>query len=119
MSRWRALFDAQGKYAEIEDGELVWVRPGKVFDEVRPAPMIMRDIDPYKSMITGEMITSRSRHRDHLRQHNCIEVGNEKMSNPKNPVIKTDRKKVLHQQFADMSDRQVKKLVKQAIKERH
>ena len=41
------------------------------------APMVMTDIQPYKSMIDGSMITSRSQHRAHLRQHGCIEVGNE------------------------------------------
>jgi|SaaInlStandDraft_2_1057019.scaffolds.fasta_scaffold764394_1 hypothetical protein len=41
--------------------------------------MIMPDIKEYKSMITGEMITSRTKHRNHLRQHNCFEVGNEKL----------------------------------------
>ncbi|CAB4141047.1 hypothetical protein UFOVP413_18 [uncultured Caudovirales phage] len=40
---------------------------------------IIRDIDPYQSMITGEMITSRSHHRNHLRQHDCLEVGNERI----------------------------------------
>lgn len=38
---------------------------------------VVPDIQPYKSMITGEMITSRSQHREHLRQHNCFEIGNE------------------------------------------
>ena len=38
---------------------------------------IMPDIKEYKSMITGETITSRSRHREHLKQHGCIEIGNE------------------------------------------
>lgn len=28
-------------------------------------------------MITGETISSRSAHREHLRAHKCIEVGNE------------------------------------------
>jgi hypothetical protein len=41
------------------------------------APMIMGDIAPYKSMIDGQMITSRSQHRNHLKQHGMIEVGNE------------------------------------------
>lgn len=41
------------------------------------APLIMRDIDPYRSMFTGERIHSRSAHRDHLRAHRLIEVGNE------------------------------------------
>lgn len=49
---------------------------------------VMGDIQPYKSMVTGEMISSRSRHRDHLKQHNVIEVGNEVkyMMQPRKPV---------------------------------
>lgn len=38
---------------------------------------IMPDIQPYQSMIDGREITSRSRHREHLKAHGCIEVGNE------------------------------------------
>jgi hypothetical protein len=37
----------------------------------------MGDIKPYKSMIDGSMIGSRSHHREHLRQHGCVEVGND------------------------------------------
>jgi len=38
---------------------------------------VMPDIQPYKSMVDGSVISSRSTHREHLRMHNCIEVGNE------------------------------------------
>lgn len=38
---------------------------------------VMTDIKPYRSMIDGGMITSRSHHREHLREHGCIEVGND------------------------------------------
>ncbi len=38
---------------------------------------VMPDIQPYKSMLNGEMVESRSRHRALLRSHNCVEVGNE------------------------------------------
>ncbi len=43
----------------------------------RKGPYIQSDIAPYRSMITREPITSRSEHRAHLRQHGCVEVGNE------------------------------------------
>ena len=43
----------------------------------RKAHEVMPDIKPYKSMITGEVISSRSKHREHLKRHGCIEVGNE------------------------------------------
>lgn len=38
---------------------------------------VIPDIAPYKSMIDGKMVTSRSEHRRHLKANNCIEVGNE------------------------------------------
>lgn len=43
----------------------------------RCAPDVMGDIQPYQSMITGEMITSRSRHREHLKAHGYEECGND------------------------------------------
>ncbi len=43
----------------------------------RRGPYIMSDLSEYRSVVTREMITSRSQHREHLRQHGCIEVGNE------------------------------------------
>lgn len=63
------------------------------------APSIQADIKPYKSMIDGSMITSRSQHRNHLRQHNKIEVGNEvdalmKM-NRKKPLDREKRKRTI------------------------
>lgn len=39
---------------------------------------IVKDIDPYKSVITGEVIGGRRQHREHLKSHGCIEVGNER-----------------------------------------
>lgn len=68
------------------DGEVIYhEKDGVVLldkrDENRAAraPMVMNDIRPYQSVIDGSEITSRSRHREHLRQHNCIEVGNERL----------------------------------------
>lgn len=55
------------------------------------AAYIQPDIAPYQSMITGEMITSRSQHRAHLKQHNCFEIGNEV-----NHAMKTARPKPQH-----------------------
>lgn len=52
---------------------------GEAMHRVPCAPLVMNDIQPYKSMITGEYINSRSRHREHLRDHGCIEIGNEKV----------------------------------------
>lgn len=58
------------------DGEAVSANETSPSDPV--APLVMPDIDGYQSMVDGSWISSRSRHREHLRQHNVIEIGNEK-----------------------------------------
>jgi hypothetical protein len=120
VSRYRAIYDDGGKLAEYQDEELVWLRenyePPNASELAKP--MIIRDIEPYQNMIDGKMITSRSEHRDLLRAHGCVEVGNEKMESKPLVQPKVDRRKVLHQQLSDMSDRQANKIIKKAIKGR-
>ena len=61
------------RYVQI-NGELVEV--GDVQPQARTE--IVPDFDkPYKSMITGEMISSRAKHKEHLRRHGYFEVGND------------------------------------------
>jgi hypothetical protein len=74
------------------------------------APGIMPDIQPYQSMADGSMITSRSQHRAHLRQHNCIEIGNEKMERG-TPVVKDTRREVLQAQVANMTHDQANRVM--------
>lgn len=38
---------------------------------------VIADVPAYRSMITGEMIEGRKAHREHLRKHGCVEVGND------------------------------------------
>jgi hypothetical protein len=45
---------------------------------------VIGDIEPYESIITGEQIGGRRQHRDHLRDHGCIEVGNEQPKGMRN-----------------------------------
>ena len=85
-----------------ENGEMVEKRAQKT----SPALQIIPDIQPYKSMIDGSMVTSRSRHRTMLRDNNCIEVGNEKMETTYAPPDREKRRAVLREQLADMSDKQ-------------
>lgn len=42
----------------------------------RPS-MVMGDIQPYRNVIDGKLITGRAAHREFLAAHNLIEVGNE------------------------------------------
>lgn len=54
---------------------------GKAYEKgVDPLPervQIMPEIEPYRSMVTGELITSRAKHREHLKRHGMVEVGND------------------------------------------
>ena len=62
-----------------EEAEKSW--EAKQAQQRRFAPMVQSDISGYVSQIDGSWIDSKSKHRNHLKQHGCIEVGNEKMSN--------------------------------------
>jgi hypothetical protein len=90
-----------------KNGKMVEKRAQKT----APALQIIPDIQPYKSMIDGSMVTSRSRHRTMLRDNNCIEVGNEKMETTYAPPDREGRRKVLREQLADMSDRQANQIL--------
>jgi len=57
----------------MRDGKLVEKHTGKA----HAGHNVIGDIEPYASVITGEQIGGRRQHRDHLRDHGCIEVGNE------------------------------------------
>jgi len=91
------------------DGKLVEKGSDEHLNKVY-GPFVMNDIQPYKSMIDGSMITSRSRHREHLQAHGCIEVGNEKMET-KIPEFKSERKEVLRQQLANMTHKEANKIL--------
>jgi len=81
------LYEKTGDNRVVIAGES-WVQVGNSWQPEssvggRGAPMIMGDIQEYRSTIDGSLITSRSRHREHLRAHGCIEMGNER---PRAPV---------------------------------
>jgi hypothetical protein len=65
--------------------------------------IILDDIAPYKSMITGEMISSRSKHNAHLRQHNMVETANEqKYIAKRRENIQLEQKKQRREQIIDI-----------------
>lgn len=118
MSRCRILYDRNGMLAEYLDDVLIWSRDGVFEQDNCSGPQIVRDIGPYKSMITGETIDGRKRHRDHLRAHGCVEVGNEKMTSNQRPITKTDRKESLHRMLGDCSDRDMSRMISRELESR-
>lgn len=80
--------------------------------------LIIGDIQPYKSMITGEMITSRSKHREHLRQHGCIEIGNEVKNLEYHGIpdaAPQQRRELIRAQFDAMSHAEFKRAIKRDV----
>jgi hypothetical protein len=89
-----------------KDGEAIEVE--KYEPEART--YIMPDIQPYQSMADGSMIMGRRQHREHLRQHNCIEIGNETMETKK-ALPSDNRREVLRAQLANMTNREADKIL--------
>jgi hypothetical protein len=78
--------------------------------EAEPQHYILPDIQPYQSMADGSMITGRRQHREHLRQHNCIEIGNESMEN-KVEKPKDNRREILREQLSNMTHSDANKIL--------
>ena len=84
MSRRRFVF-RNGEFVELDlDAPM----------PPRRAPYVQSDISPYRSVITKEPITSRSAHREHLRTHGMIEVGNE-FPTPQREVLDSPREELV------------------------
>ena len=66
---------------------------------------IQNDIQPYISQIDGSVISSRSKHKQHLKDHGCIEIGNETMAPRKESWIENkSNKEALRREIAARLD---------------
>lgn len=111
MSRTRYIADENGHWIP----EREWRAP---MSEV--TAVVMGDIDPYQSMITGEIIQSRSKHREHLREHGCTEIGNDTaplLNAYKNlpDVAPKQRHELIRAQIDAMSQKQFRDAIKRDV----
>ena len=58
-----------------EEAERSWEEKQK--NEQKQYHMVMSDIGGYVSQVDGTYIESRSKHREHLKRHRMVEVGND------------------------------------------
>ena len=72
-----SMKDDRPTHCEHCEGELQRV--------IQPA-MIAPDIAPYQSIVTGETITGRKAHREHLQQHGMQEVGDQMSKRQRNYI---------------------------------
>lgn len=65
-------------YQTIEGRDNVPAHCGQSVRRIITAPsMVMADIEPYRSMCDGSMVMGRMQHRDHLKRHGVVEVGDQ------------------------------------------
>ena len=96
------------------NGELVEYGP----NVERVAPDVMPEISPYKSQITGEVIDSRAKHREHLKRHGYEEVGNDSsLFKPRKipDVSPQKRKELIRSQIDRMPEKDFRAMHKRFI----
>jgi hypothetical protein len=69
----------------------------------RETSMVMSDIEGYISQVDGTWIKSRSHHRDHLKQHRMIELGNDVPMKPKEAEISKKSQEARKRQIAELA----------------
>lgn len=72
-----------------EEAEKSWEE--KLKESVKKSHMIASDIGGYISQIDGSWIESRSKHRDHLKRHGMVELGNDVPMKQKQVEIQDNR----------------------------
>ena len=72
MARTSWVWDRE-KLELVPKGEFY----ARYYADSATGPQVIRDVEPYLSVIDKSVIGGRRQHRDHLRAHGCIEVGNE------------------------------------------
>lgn len=83
----------RGSYVQDSSGKLIPKEEYYGPSETN-APFVMADIQPYKNMVDGKMITSRSHHREFLKANRLVEVGNEIKAHTTKQKPKVDREQI-------------------------
>ena len=124
MSRgYRAIWKDGKLLAEFEGDECVFLSEAySVPDRSElSAPSLIRDYhEPFKSMADGKTYDSKSAYRRSLAAQGYAELGNDASltGKPFGASAKSEtRKKLLHKQLADVSDREADKVLKQLRKQ--
>jgi hypothetical protein len=74
----------------------------------KEAPSVLSDIEGYVSQVDGSWIDSRSKHRNHLKQHRMIELGNDVITMHKPIEINRQSNEARKRQIAEMAYQKLK-----------
>ena len=81
-------------YRVAEDGSLIDKATGEKLVTKRSeicAPMIISDIEPYRSPVSGEYVGGRSAKREDLKKHDCIDANELRPSFGKRKGVKSEK----------------------------
>jgi len=90
-----------GYTLETPEAEQAWKEKQEMTR--KEAPMVMSDIDGYVSQVDGSWIKSRSHHRNHLKEHRMIELGNDVPMQRKEATISTKSQEARKRQIAELA----------------
>ena len=85
----------------LEEAKRSWAE--KQENKRRETSMVMSDIEGYISQVDGTWIKSRSHHRDHLKQHRMIELGNDVPMQRKPAEISKKSQEARKRQIAELA----------------
>ena len=85
----------------LEEAKKSWIE--KQNQPKQLTHMIQSDIEGYVSQVDGSWITSRSHHRNHLKQHRMIELGNDVPTQHKPIEISRKSNEIRKRQIAEMA----------------
>lgn len=91
---------------EGEESDKAWQE--KQTMTYREAPRVMSDISGYISQVDGSWIDSRSKHRNHLKQHGMIELGNDYMKENKPLEFTEKQNEARKRQIAEIAYEKLK-----------
>ncbi len=120
--RYRAIYKDGRLLAEFEGDECIYLCPEYEAPNRSdlPAPGLISDHhEPFKSMADGRTYDSKSAYRRTLKDRGLTELGNDApLGKPFGAPTKSEaRRKMLHKQLADVSDREADKVLKQLRKQ--
>ena len=90
----------------LEEAKKSWIE--KQNQPKQLTHMIQSDIEGYVSQVDGSWITSRSHHRNHLKQHRMIELGNDVPTQHKPIEISRKSNETRKRQIAEMAYEKLK-----------
>ena len=90
----------------LEEAKKSWIE--KQNQPKQLTHMIQSDIEGYVSQVDGSWITSRSHHRNHLKQHRMIELGNDVPTQHKPIEISRISNETRKRQIAEMAYEKLK-----------